>query len=132
MRKFVLGFTIFALLCSVASCGLTVFVNTRTVHIDDDVTLVTLDALPDDVLVLKRAPDPVIRVQHLVRPKPVPPAAPGKPAPAESAALPYACGTIKYYNAHFSVEQLEAMRVEAHQPKPSAAQLRAIEACLHS
>lgn len=128
-KSFAFAFTV---VCSVASIALSVFVNTHAVRIDEDVTLVTIDALPDHVLVLKRAPDPVIRVTHLVRPKVPAPAAPGKPAPVESAALPASCADIKYYSAHFSHEQLDAMRIAAHRPMPSAAQARAIEACLHS
>lgn len=121
-----------ALAALLATGAMVLFDSTRVVKIDEDVTLVTLDALPDHVIVVEHND---VHVTKVNRPKPVPkpaPATPSRPAPVESVTLPASCPDIKYYSAHFTHDQLEAMRVAAHLPKPSAAQARAIAACLAS
>lgn len=128
LLAFLIGYAVLMALVAVM-----IFGNAKVTLIDEEVTLVTLDVLPEAVLVLKRGPDPVVRLQHYTRQKPVAtPAVPGKHAIEPGTTLPASCGTIKYYNSHFSREQLEDMRVAARLPKPSASQVLAIEACLRS
>lgn len=128
-RLFATLVMILAACAAVTTCSFAIVSQTHVTEIDEDVTIVTADALPDHVMVVAHNQ---VRVQHIVRPKPPVAPAPGKPAPVESAALPAPCSDIKYYNGHYSRSQLDAMRVAAGLPKPSAAQLRAIDACLHS
>lgn len=113
-----------------------------TVTIDDEIVLVTLDTLPDDTIIVKKGPEPVVRVVHTPRPRPTPPRAqpaaapaprpPAAVAPAPKATLPAPCEEIKWYKLKFSDAQLEAMRVAMHIAKPTAEQRKLIEACLAS
>lgn len=103
----------------------------HTTRIDEDVILVTIDPLPDTVMVIKKGPDPVVHVTT----KRVAPNPPARSPEAKSDkivwTLPYSCSEVKWYHSHFTASQLEAMRVKAGFAPPSADQLRQIEACIH-
>lgn len=94
---------------------------------------------PESIIVL--GPGDIVRVAPRAR-KP----APGKPPVPEvarkaivpRAATPprwtitnYTCADARYYNARFSRETLETMRVAAGKPKPTADEMRQIRACIN-
>ncbi len=103
------------------------------VKIDEGITLVTVDQVPDVVVVIDERPgsDPV-RVTR-VRPSPPPKAAPPREQPAAPKAhawtLPYSCADVKYYDTHFTKTQLEAMRKAANLAVPTREQMTEINEC---
>lgn len=104
-------------------------------RIDEDVVLVTIDAVPDMVAVFKKGPEPdarVIRVKPDVV-KPAPPRAQPSTPPQRVQTewtLPYSCEDVKWANEKFSHAQLEAMRKARGLPDPTRAQTAQINACL--
>lgn len=134
MRRSFAVFAATMVVCTVlGTCTLNYLtLYTDAVTIDDEVTLVTIDALPD--VVLKADPSPA-SVAHPVRPAAprVQPAAPMPvKAPLKPATLPASCADIKWYNAKYGTAQLEAMRIAWHIKKPSPEQRKLIEQCLAS
>lgn len=98
----------------------------------EDVTLVTVDALPDHVIVVEHRPPAVHVTRVRAAPKPSP-AAGAVPKPqAEKWTLGYSCADVKYYDTKYSKARLEAMRTAAGVPKPTPDELRQIKACLAS
>ncbi len=126
----------FAIVCllSVAALGTYTAYHTRVVYVDDGITLVTIDALPEHVVIVTSDPDHRailpndVRVTR-VRPATVPPRA-DKQAPSVKWTLPFSCADAKYYHDKYSRERLEAMRIAAGQPRPTGDQLRQVETCL--
>lgn len=102
----------------------------HTVKIDETVSIVTLD---DYAIVMQRGQTPqVTRVR--------PPVAPVRNVRLETTSggasatlrwtLPFSCANAKYYNAHFTRAQLEAMRKAAGMALPTSEQRAQIQACL--
>lgn len=102
----------------------------NTTKIDEQVTIVTLD---EYVVVMQRgSPTQVTRIR--------PPVVPAKNVKVEKSApnapstmkwtLPFSCNDARYYNAHFTRTQLEAMRAAAGMKLPSGEQQKQIQACI--
>lgn len=105
-------------------------VTMTKIDIDEDVTLVTIEQVPDTIVVFDKRPtsDP-IRVTH-VHNTPVFNQPHGLTAGKWT--LPFTCDDAKYYHLKFSKDQLEAMRVAAHIPRATAGEMRQINECLAS
>lgn len=105
-------------------------INSNSVKIDEEVTIVTLG---NRVLVMQRGEIP--RVTRVRQPPNRGTPSPSKPLDIKPGAplawtLPYTCSDVKYYNSHFTKAQLEAMRVAAGMRLPTAAERVQIQACL--
>lgn len=94
--------------------------------IDEDVTFVTVDQVPDVVVVLdKRLTSDPVRIIK-VRPQIVEPK-----EHISTWTLPYSCEDVKYYaSLHLTKAQQEAARIAAHVAEPTADQMRQINECL--
>lgn len=115
----------------VAALGAFTAYHTQAVRVAEDIILVTIDAAPDYVIVVKTGKAPAVRVTRV---KPVVVKPPANVVPKAAAAkwtLPYSCDDVKYYNSKFTKEHLEALRIAEGVAKPSADQLRQIDACIH-